>query len=166
MKRVVLVSLAVLLTPLLTALWAAPGSAVLPPGQWILNAGATVNFVNMDINSCNTDFAFFLIFDSNGGTVTTPNLGNNSGSTCSDTVLGPSSYTNTSGQTETVKLRLDDTSCGGLLFDSDGGGAANHATVSGKLVSINDAGVACRNRFFPSHPSKGQGSFNATLIFK
>jgi len=166
MKRVVLVSLAVLLTPLLTALWAAPGSAVLPPGQWILNAGATVNFVNMDINSCNTDFAFFLIFDSTGHQITSPNLGNNNGSQCSDTALGPSSYTNISGQKEIVKLRLDDTTCGARLYDSDGSGAANHATVSGKLVSINDGGAACRNADVTSRPTKRLGSFNATLIFK
>jgi len=164
MKR--LVGLALLLTPLVAALWAAPVGATLPPGQWALRPGATVNFTKMDINSCNVDFTFFVIFDLNGTQIDNGNLGTNNGHTCSDTLLGPDSYTNRSAQTQIVKLRLDDTSCGASIYDSDGSGDANHATVSGKLASINDAGFTCQFGHSTSRPPKEQGNFNATLIFK
>ena len=164
MKR--LAGLAVVLTPLLAAFWAAPVGAVLPDGQWALQPGATVTFTKMDLSACNTLFAFFIVTDTDGRIITTPNLGNNQGSECSDTVLGPSSYTNTSGQTEIVKLRLDDTSCSASIYDSDGSGAANHATVSGKLASIDDAGGGCVYESLTRQPDKYRGNFNATLIFK
>ena len=163
MKRVVLASLAVVLTPLLTALAAPAGAAA---GQWTLQPGHTVTVSGMDINSCNVDFTFLLVFDANGHQIASPNLGNNNGSTCSDTALGSLSWPNTSGQTETVKLRLDDTTCSARLYDSDGGGAANHATVSGNLAAINDGGAGCGSADVTSRPRKAHGSFNAKLIFK
>ena len=165
MKRIALVSLAAVLTSLLTAVWAAPVSAS-AAGVWTLQPGKTVTITKMDINACDTLFAFLLVFDANGNQIASPNLGNNSGHTCSDIALDPDSWTNTSGQIETVKLRLDDTTCNAVLYDSDGGGAANHATVSGDVVSINDAGAACDNSFNTSQPRKSHGNFNAALTFK
>ena len=165
MKRIALASLAAVLTSLFTAVWAAPVSAT-AAGQCTLQPGTTVTASKMDINACDANFAFFLIFDANGNQIASPNLGNNAGSRCSDTELAPASWTNTSGHTQTVKLRLDDTTCSALLYDSDGGGAANHATVSGDVVSINDAGAACDNAHNTSQPRKSHGNFNAALIFK
>jgi hypothetical protein len=162
---VVLAGSAALVTSLLTAWSAAPVVAAPTPGQWTLRNGVTVNLSNMDINACNTNFAFLLVFDPNGNQVASPNLGNNSGSACSDTALSPFAYTNTSGQTETLKVRLDDSTCSASLYDSDGGGAANHATASHKAVSINDGGGSCANENVTSRPSLGQGNFNATVGF-
>jgi len=166
-RLVVLAGLAALLTPLLTTWSAGPVGAAPTAGQWTLRKGETVNVSNMDINACNADFAFVVVFDANGGQIASPNLGNNSGSRCSDTALTPvpSAYTNTSGQTETVKLRLFDQTCS-RTYDSDGSGDANHATALHKAVSINDAGGgSCPFATSTSQPPLGQGNFNATVSF-
>ena len=142
----VLAGLVVLLMPLLTSWSAAPVGAAPTAGQWTLRKGESVNVSNMDINACNTDYAFVVVFNANGTQIAAPNLGNNSSSSCADTALPsvPSAWTNTSGQTETVKLRLYDSTCtptpGVDVYDSDGTGAANHATALRKAVSINDDG--------------------------
>ena len=142
-------------------------AATTTPGVWVLQAGKTVTLSQMNINSCNVDFAFLLVFDHNGTLIYTPNLGTNNGSTCANTTIAPFSYTNTSGQTETLKFRLDDTTCGAAQYDSDGQGPANHATTSGKAASINDAGPACQNQITTSQPAKGRhGNFNVALSFK
>ena len=158
------VAIAVAVPALLAALWSAPVGAA--TGQWTLKPGHTVTISNMDINSCNTDFAFLIVLDAGGRQVASPNLGNNNGSTCSDTVLSPVSFLNDSGQLETVKLRLDDTTCGARTYDSDGTGAANHASAFASSASINDGGTGCELADATSRPSVKHGSFNAKVTIK
>ena len=158
-RLVVLAGLAALLTPLLTTWSAGPVGAAPTAGQWTLRKGETVN-VSSDINACNVDYSFLIV--SNGDT---PNVGTNFGHNCSgDIVALVFSYTNTSGQTETVKLRLFDQTCS-RTYDSDGSGDANHATALHKAVSINDAGGGCPFATSTSQPPLGQGNFNATVSF-
>jgi hypothetical protein len=151
-KRLSLAALAI--TPMLlvaSAIAASVALAAAPPkGAWTLRPGKTLNLTNMTISAGDLDVAYIYVDGSQYDT-----LGNNAGFQLGVASLFNYPYSNTSGQTQTVTVAIQDTSITCDPFFSDG----PNAVATHRAFSITDGGGGCET----ITPTLGQGNFNGNV---
>ncbi len=130
--------------------------------DYLVPPGKTLTFSGMTISSCNSASAGVNIQQEGVG-VWPADFGNNYGKECRSAALAPKSFTNDTTTDQTLRVWLNDDSCGRRYY-ADGG----HALITAGLAALNDGGskqrgADCVNVMANSVPTQRRANFSAQV---